>query len=124
VVGEARRADRFPLVLGGNCGVALGVVAGLGGDARVVWADAHGDFNTPETTLGGFLDGMGLATLTGGCWTAITATIPGFAAVPDDHVWLLGARSRRGGGRGAGALRGAAGGRCRRGRRAGGAHHT
>jgi arginase len=91
-VRATRAAGRFPLVLAGNCGAALGVCAGLGSDVGVVWADAHADFNTPETTVGGFLDGMALATLTGHCWKNMTARIPGFTPIPADRVWLLGAR--------------------------------
>ena len=34
----------------------------------VVWFDAHGDFNTPESTIDGYFDGMPLAILTGGAW--------------------------------------------------------
>ena len=92
LVREARRDGRLPLVLAGNCAAALGVCAGLGAGTRVLWADAHADFNTPETTIGGFLDGMALATLTGRCWTTMTARLPGFVPVPEAHVWLLGAR--------------------------------
>jgi arginase len=91
-VRAARGEGRLPLVLAGNCGAALGVRAGLDGDVRVLWADAHADFNTPETTIGGFLDGMALATLTGRCWTTMAGRLSGFAPVPDAHVWLLGAR--------------------------------
>jgi arginase len=91
-VRTAREAGRFPLVLSGNCGVASGVVAGLGADTAVLWFDAHGDFNTPETTTGGFLDGMALARLTGRCWRAMSASIPGFAPVTEKRVLLLGAR--------------------------------
>ena len=54
--------------------------------------DAHADFNTPETTTTGFLDGTGLAALTGRCWQALTATIPGYRPVSDAHVVLVGAR--------------------------------
>ena len=74
-------AERFPLVLAGNCNAAVGVVAGLGPGAAVLWCDAHADFNTPETTTGGFLDGMGLATVTGRCWTSMAARVPGFVPV-------------------------------------------
>jgi arginase len=88
----AREEGRLPLVLTGNCGVSLGVVAALGRDTRVVWCDAHGDFNTPETTTGGFLDGMGLATLVGRCWTAIARGVEGFTPLAEEHVWLVGAR--------------------------------
>ncbi len=64
-VRTARAEHRLPLILSGNCFVSLGVCAGLGTESNVLWADAHADFNTPETTIGGFLDGMALATLTG-----------------------------------------------------------
>jgi arginase len=92
-VRSTRAAGRFPLVLAGNCSAALGVCAGLGGDVAVLWADAHADFNTPDTTVTGFLDGMTLATLTGRCWTTMAAQIPGFVSIRADRVWLLGARA-------------------------------
>jgi arginase len=61
-VKGARAAGRLPLVAGGNCNVALGMTAGLGpATTGIVWFDAHGDFNTPQTTPSGFLDGMPLA---------------------------------------------------------------
>jgi arginase len=89
----ARRRGAFPMVLAGNCITALGTVAGLSPDATaVLWFDAHGDFNTPETSAGGFLDGMALATLAGRCWTELARSIPGFAPVPEEAVCLLGAR--------------------------------
>ena len=91
-VQAARSARRFPLVLAGNCSAALGVATALGAGTPVLWMDAHADFNTPETTAGGFLDGMALATLTGRCWAKLAGQIPGFMPVPDDRVWLLGAR--------------------------------
>ena len=68
-VADARAAGEFPVVLGGNCGTALGAVSGIGVEkTALLWFDAHGDFNTPETTLGGFLDGMGLAIIAGHCF--------------------------------------------------------
>lgn len=91
-VKSARDARAFPIVLAGNCGAALGVVAGLEGTPPVLWFDAHGDFNTPETTIGGFLDGMSVATMTGHCWTQLARTIPGFEPIPENRVWLLGVR--------------------------------
>jgi len=91
-VRAARAAGRFPLVLAGNCNTAVGVVAGLGPDTAVLWCDGHADFNTPETTTGGFLDGMGLATVTGRCWATMAAQVPGFAPVSERAVWLVGAR--------------------------------
>ncbi len=91
-VRAARAAGAFPLVLSGNCMSALGVVSGLGAGTHVAWLDAHGDFNTPDTTVGGFLDGMALATVTGRCWPQLARTVDGFAPVPEGRVWLLGAR--------------------------------
>ena len=88
----ARTTGALPIVLGGNCGVTLGATAAEGGDVGVLWLDAHGDFNTPETTTSGFLDGMGLAALTGRCWRRMTAGIPGFCVIPDANVILAGVR--------------------------------
>ena len=89
----------FPLILAGNCGTAFGTVSGVRAglpndisDIGVIWLDAHADFNTPETTTSGFLDGMSLAALTGRCWQALTASVPGFRPVSDAHVVLVGAR--------------------------------
>jgi len=92
-VKSAITAGRLPLVLAGNCNSCLGSVAGINSDRLgVVWFDAHGEFNTPETTLSGFLDGMPLAIATGRCWKAVAGTIPGFAAVRESNVILAGAR--------------------------------
>ena len=73
-VEKAREDKHFSIVLSGNCNAALGTISGLG-TARtgVIWFDAHGEFNTPETTTSGFLDGMGLATATGHCWRRMAA---------------------------------------------------
>jgi arginase len=84
-----RATDGFPFVLAGNCSSALGTVTGLGGEVGVVWLDAHGDFNTPETTRSGFFDGMGLAMLTGAGWDGLRS---GLVTVPEDHVVHVGGR--------------------------------
>jgi arginase len=68
-------------------------LAGLdSGSTAIVWLDAHGDFNTPETTVSGFLDGMALATATGRCWQNLAASVPGFRPVSEKNVVLIGAR--------------------------------
>jgi arginase len=67
-VALARSNGRFPLVLSGGCLASVGVVTGLqegGIDPAVVWIDAHGDFNTPESSPSGYWDGMALTTLCG-----------------------------------------------------------
>ncbi len=91
-VRDAAAAGRFPLILSGNCSVAVGAVAGLGPGTAVAWFDAHGDFNTPETSVSGYLDGMALAIVTGRCWRPLAAGVAGFAPVPEDAVCLVGAR--------------------------------
>jgi len=92
-VREARDSNRLPIVLAGNCNTAVGTIAGLGVDSTgVAWFDAHADFNTPETTTSGFLDGTAVAILTGRCWTQLAATIPGFEAISDERICLIGTR--------------------------------
>jgi arginase len=94
-VRAARDAGHRPLVLAGNCLTALGTTAGVrtaDDDLAVVWLDAHGDLETPETTTSGFVGGTGLAALTGRCWRAMTAAVPGFRPVRGDRVALVGAR--------------------------------
>lgn len=91
-VKSAVGSGRFPAVLSGNCNSCLGTIAGIKSDRLgVVWFDAHGEFNTPETTQSGFLDGMPLAMATGRCWKAILRTIPGFSPVKESNVILIGA---------------------------------
>ena len=93
---EVRRSiqeDFFPVVLSGNCNSCLGTIAGIGPEnLGVVWFDAHGEFNTPETTLSGFLDGMPIAIATGRCWKSVAGTIPGFSPVAEKNLVLVGAR--------------------------------
>jgi arginase len=92
-VRAALAAGQFPLVLAGNCFSAVGTLAGLGSEeVGMAWFDCHGDFNTPETTPSGFLDGMALATAVGLCWTKLTASVPGFRPVPFRRVLHLGGR--------------------------------
>ena len=88
-IAEEVRGVEFPIVLAGNCGCSLGTVTGIGGGVGVVWLDAHADFNTPETTRSGFIDGMSLAMLTGSGWEGLR---DGLAIVPEEHVVLVGAR--------------------------------
>lgn len=92
-VREARESGALPVILAGNCISSLGTLAGLGTPApAVIWLDAHADLNTPETTRSGFLDGMSLAIATGRCWTALSATLPGWTPIPDANVCLVGTR--------------------------------
>jgi arginase len=91
-VSETVQDGVFPLVLAVNCFTSLGTVAGVGRDVGVVWFDAHGDFNTPDSTTTGFLDGMGLAMLLGEGWSELRATIEGLRPVPAEKALLVQAR--------------------------------
>jgi arginase len=84
-----------PLILAGDCNMTVAAIAAQEPGLRtgVVWLDAHGDLNTPETDLSGYLDGQGLAMLTGRCWAAHARSLDGFSPVPDDRVLLVGARA-------------------------------
>jgi len=92
-VRDCRQHNVFPIVLSGNCNAAVGTVSGCDpSDTGVVWFDAHGESTTPETTLSGFLDGMGVSILTGQCWQTLAETVPGFSPVPGKRIVLCGAR--------------------------------
>jgi len=92
-VADVKRNGQFPLILSGNCGASLGAIASNGGKRQgVVWFDAHGEFNTPETTTSGFLDGMGLAVATGLCWQRLAASLPGFHPISGKQILLIGGR--------------------------------
>jgi arginase len=91
-VSRAVEEGAFPLVLSGNCLSSIGIVAGLGRDVGIVWLDAHADFNTPESSLSGFADGMGLAVLTGSSWNTLRETVPGYRIVPEENAVLVGIR--------------------------------
>jgi arginase len=68
-VEAATRAGEFPLVLGGDHSLAIGVLGGLaraaGAPGAVLWIDAHGDLNTPETSPSGNIHGMPVAAAVG-----------------------------------------------------------
>jgi len=89
-VDDALTGGNVPVLLAGDCSIALTTVPTAlrhRPDARVLWLDAHGDFNTPGTTLSGYLGGMGLA---GACgrWDAGLGQAP----VPPARAVLAGGR--------------------------------
>jgi len=68
LVASAAGRGALPLVLGGDHSVALGSLVGMAqarGSGGVVWVDAHGDLNTPETSPTGNVHGMVLAAALG-----------------------------------------------------------
>jgi arginase len=68
LVADARRDGFLPLVLGGDHSVAMGTLGGMAavhGAGSVLWIDAHGDLNRPETSPSGNVHGMPLAAALG-----------------------------------------------------------
>jgi arginase family enzyme len=71
-VEDALNDGDAPVVLHAQCSVALTTlptVARIRPEARFLWLDAHGDYNTPQTTPSGYLGGMPLAGACG-AWDA------------------------------------------------------
>jgi arginase len=93
VAAASGRAD-MPVILSGDCTTSLGIMAGLqraGTDAGIVWFDAHGDVQTPETTSSGYVGGMPLRLLTG-YRPELIATALGLRPVAEQRAVLAGAR--------------------------------
>ncbi len=86
--------DAFPVILGGDHSIAMGSVTGCSRRQRtgLIWVDAHGDFNVPETSPTGNIHGMPLAALCGyGDRRLIDLAWPGAKIRPEDVV-LIGIR--------------------------------
>ncbi len=67
-VEDMLSANRFPVLTSSDCSICMTTFVTLVRhvpDVRVLWLDAHGDFNTPETTPSKFLGGMCLAAACG-----------------------------------------------------------
>ena len=91
---EAIAAGDVPIFLGGDHSIALGTVAAASEKDQigVLWIDAHGDFNTPETSPSGNIHGMPLAALTGtGVPEMVDLGRPG-TKVAAQNVMLIGIR--------------------------------
>src|SRR5918912_487368 len=94
-VGEALDDGRVPIVLGGDHSIALGTLGGLAarrGPGAVLWFDAHGDLNTPETTISGNVHGMPLAAALGRGGPGFDSPSWALPALQADRVTVIGAR--------------------------------
>jgi arginase len=100
VATQALQAGALPLVLGGDHSLAAGSVPASAGFIRhtarkplgLIWVDAHGDMNTPQTTTTGNVHGMPLAALLGQ-EPAELAAIGGAPSVLPEHTVLVGIRN-------------------------------
>jgi arginase len=96
-VREAVVEDARPLVLGGDHSVALGTLSGLaaaaGRPGGVIWIDAHGDLNTPDTSPTGNVHGMPLAAAIGAAGELFAHRGLTLPAVDPGRVAIVGVRS-------------------------------
>lgn len=99
-VASLIRRDIFPLGLLSNCNQLMGMLAGHQrvkgryNPLRVglVWMDAHGDFNTPETSLSGMTGGMPVAVSTGLCLHHIRRAAGLEPPLPMSYLSMVGLR--------------------------------
>jgi arginase len=89
----------FPLVLGGDHSIAIGTISGLAEVCRkqkkklgVLWVDAHGDMNTPQTSPSGNIHGMPLAACIGMGPLELTSIGGDFQKVEPENVFLIAVR--------------------------------
>src|SRR5256714_12194421 len=88
--------DLLPLVLGGDHSVALGTLGGMArakGSGGVLWLDAHGDLNRPETSPTGNVHGMPLAAAPGLAGPWVRSPALRLPPVDPPRVALVGVRA-------------------------------
>lgn len=91
---KAIKNNEIPIFLGGDHSIAIGSIGGISHEQEcgLIWLDAHGDFNTPETSPSGNVHGMGLATLMGfGAPELVNVGRPG-PKLKGKNVVLIGVR--------------------------------
>jgi arginase len=89
------KSGEFPLVLGGDHSIAIGSLAGIAKNYKelgVIWYDAHGDLNTPETSPSGNIHGMPLAASLGIGHPALTNVLNYSPKVKPENIVIIGAR--------------------------------
>ncbi|WP_300382909.1 arginase [Clostridium sp.] len=95
-VYESLSNSYLPLVIGGDHSLALGSLAGSSkffkDDLAVIWVDAHGDINTPETSPSGNIHGMPLASSIGVGPDVLTNLYFDGTKVKPENVFLIGCR--------------------------------
>jgi arginase len=88
-------AGYFPLVFGGDCSAAIGIIEALRGYSPrigMVYMDAHGDFNTPDTSPSGIIGGMDVALIAGKGPKNLSAMFGHSPLIPEENIVLFGVR--------------------------------
>jgi arginase len=95
-VRSACEQGYFPLILGAEDSVIMGIVEGLqqglGETIGLIYLDAHGDFNTPETTPSGLIGGMDVAMLAGHGPDLLTNIFGHKPQLHEEQIAIYGAR--------------------------------
>ena len=96
---DAIEAGEWPLVIGGDHSIAMGTVSGLSTHLKksneklgLIWFDAHGDMNLPDSTPSGNIHGMPLAHLLGYGDPDLSSILGASPAVSPENVVLIGIR--------------------------------
>jgi arginase len=92
-VATALAGGRLPVVLGGDCTITLGALAGLQRHdpaAALIYFDGDADLGTPQTTPSGVLDAMGIAHLLGLADNPLSRLGPSWPMLTDDRLVLVG----------------------------------
>ncbi len=90
-VEKALEEQTYPIVLGGDHSIAIGTISGLLRHYKnlgVLWFDAHGDYNTDETSPSGNVHGMPVATAVGLGHEALKAPFHGHFVDPHNIVYV------------------------------------
>ncbi len=85
----------FPLFIGGDHSIAVGTIAAVTDHdepSGLIWIDAHGDFNTPETSPSGNIHGMPLAAIIGEGHPSLVNVGRQGAKIHPDNVVMIGQR--------------------------------
>jgi arginase len=89
-VAEIRAAGRLPLVLGGDCTITLGVLAGSAADGGLVYFDGDADLHTPDQDGSAVADTMGMTHMLGGGSPRLARLGSRFPLVRPGQVVLFG----------------------------------
>ncbi len=94
-VENSIKNNKFPIILGGDHSITMGSLAGVV-EAKnrigLIWIDAHGDFNTDQTTETGNIHGMPLAAIAGQGLAELVSLGGVSPKLAEENIVLIGVR--------------------------------